>query len=90
MVSRSSPALGKNPHRLRQSLRRLHAGKQYVVQALLAGASGYLAKDTAPPELRLTIDAVIRGETYLSRDISRRAVSSYLAVRPVDYLRPVV
>jgi DNA-binding NarL/FixJ family response regulator len=56
----------------------LHAGKEYVAQALLAGASGYLAKDTAPAELELAIGAAISGKTYLSRDISRRAVNAYL------------
>jgi DNA-binding NarL/FixJ family response regulator len=56
----------------------LHAAKEYVAQALLAGASGYLAKDTAPDELEVAIDAVISGKIYLSRDISRSAVDKYL------------
>jgi DNA-binding NarL/FixJ family response regulator len=56
----------------------LHSEKEYVAQALLAGASGYLAKDAAPSELKLAIETVVKGGTYLSRDISRRAVSTYL------------
>jgi DNA-binding NarL/FixJ family response regulator len=56
----------------------LHAGKEYVAQALLAGASGYLAKDAAPGELKLAIETAISGGTYLSRDISRRAVNTYV------------
>lgn len=56
----------------------LQAGKEYVAQALLAGASGYLAKDAAPSELNLAIETVMTGGTYLSRDISGRAVYAYL------------
>jgi DNA-binding NarL/FixJ family response regulator len=56
----------------------LYSRKEYVAQALLAGASGYLAKDTAPAELGHAIEAVMNGEIYLSRDISRRAVNAYL------------
>jgi DNA-binding NarL/FixJ family response regulator len=56
----------------------LHANKEYVAQALVAGAAGYLAKDTAPAELRLAIDAASTGGTYLSRDISRRDVEKYM------------
>jgi DNA-binding NarL/FixJ family response regulator len=56
----------------------LHAGKEYVAQALLAGASGYLAKSAAPSELTRAIETVMTGGTYLSRDISRGAVYAYL------------
>jgi DNA-binding NarL/FixJ family response regulator len=56
----------------------LHPEKQYVAQALLAGAVGYLAKGTAPSELKLAIEAAMNGGTYLSHDISRRAVKRYV------------
>jgi DNA-binding NarL/FixJ family response regulator len=44
----------------------MHATEEYALQALRAGASGYLLKDLAPAELELAIAAVARGETYLS------------------------
>jgi DNA-binding NarL/FixJ family response regulator len=56
----------------------MHANEEYVVQALRAGASGYLLKDSAPTELEFAIGAVMRGETYLSPAISKHVVDTYL------------
>ncbi len=56
----------------------MHAGEDYALQALRAGASGYLVKDSAPLELELALQAVSRGEIYLSPPISRQVVESYL------------
>jgi DNA-binding NarL/FixJ family response regulator len=56
----------------------MHASEEYVLQALRAGASGYLVKDSAPLELALALQAVARGETYLSPPISRQVVESYM------------
>lgn len=50
-------------------------GEEYVSQALAAGASGYIVKDGAVSELTSAIDALNRGEIYLSPSISRRAVT---------------
>lgn len=56
----------------------MHASEEYVLQALRAGASGYLVKDSAPLELGLALQAVARGETYLSPPISRQVVDHYV------------
>jgi DNA-binding NarL/FixJ family response regulator len=56
----------------------MYANEEYVLQALRAGARGYLVKDVAVSELELAVRAVTRGETYLSSRISRRVISSYL------------
>ena len=56
----------------------MHASEEYVLQALRAGASGSLVKDSAPLELALALQAVARGETYLSPPISRQVVDSYM------------
>ncbi|HKA43127.1 MAG TPA: response regulator transcription factor [Burkholderiales bacterium] len=56
----------------------MHASEEYVLQALRAGAAGYLVKDSAPLELGLALQAVARGETYLSPPISRQVVDSYM------------
>lgn len=56
----------------------MHANEEYVVQALRAGANGYLLKDSAPTELEFAINAVIRGESYLSPSISKHVVDTYL------------
>ena len=57
----------------------MHANEEYVVQALAAGAVGYLLKDAATTELDHALEAVARGETYLSPAISARVIASYLS-----------
>jgi len=56
----------------------MHSSEEYVLQALRAGASGYLLKDSAPTELELALRSVSRGETYLSPSISKHVVDDYL------------
>lgn len=56
----------------------MHSNEEYVVQALRAGASGYLLKDSAPNELEIAVNAVSKGETYLSPAISKHVVNDYL------------
>ncbi len=56
----------------------MYANEEYVLQALKAGVSGYLIKDSAPNELEIAIQAVMKGETYLSPSISKKLVSDYL------------
>jgi len=41
----------------------MHANEEYVLQALRAGASGYMLKDSATAELELALQAVMQGET---------------------------
>jgi DNA-binding NarL/FixJ family response regulator len=60
----------------------VHDNEEYVRQALRAGAAGYLLKDAAPAELTLALQAVARGETYLSPAISRRVIEDYLRGGP--------
>lgn len=55
----------------------MHATEGYVLKALRAGASGYLLKGAATPELALAIKAVARGETYLSSAVSKHVVEAY-------------
>lgn len=56
----------------------MHAGEAYVAQALRVGVAGYLLKDAAAGELGLALEAVGRGEVYLSPAISRTVVDGYL------------
>lgn len=58
----------------------MHTNEEYVLQALKNGAAGYLIKDSATEELRLAIEAVRRGETYLSPVISRSVVEKLIAL----------
>ncbi len=55
----------------------VHTDEEYVLQALRAGATGYLLKDAGRAELELAVAAVARGETYLSPAVSRHVVGDY-------------
>lgn len=56
----------------------MHANEEYVLQALRAGASGYLVKDAATAELEIALRSVINGKTYLSPSISKTLIDEYL------------
>jgi len=49
----------------------MNAAEEYVLQALRAGAAGYLLKTVSPSELELALKAVSRGETFLSSAVSK-------------------
>ncbi len=49
----------------------MFASEAYVLQALRAGASGYLLKDAATSELALALEAVRQGGVFLSPTVSR-------------------
>jgi DNA-binding NarL/FixJ family response regulator len=56
----------------------MHAGEEYVLQALRAGAVGYLLKDAATGELELALRSVMRGESWFSPAVSRQVVEGYV------------
>ncbi|AIV33172.1 response regulator transcription factor [Streptomyces sp. R1] len=56
---------------------------EYVFDALRAGASGFLLKDTEPADLLQAIDVVARGEALLSPSVTRTLIGEFVA-RPPD------
>jgi DNA-binding NarL/FixJ family response regulator len=46
----------------------------YVVEALKAGALGYVLKETGPSEMLNAVQQVVRGQRYLSPRISERLI----------------
>lgn len=56
----------------------MHAGPEYVAQALRANVAGYLIKDSAVAELRVALDALAEGRAYLSPAISQTILRGYL------------
>jgi DNA-binding NarL/FixJ family response regulator len=54
---------------------------EYVYQAIRAGASGFLVKDTEPADLLQGIRVVARGDALLSPSVTRRLITD-LAARP--------
>ena len=47
----------------------------FVHQALQCGADGYLSKDSEPEELKLAIDSIYRGDSYLSPKVAGALVN---------------
>ena len=52
---------------------------EYVFEALRAGASGFLVKDTEPVELLRAIRVVAAGESLLSPGVTRRLIGEFVA-----------
>jgi DNA-binding NarL/FixJ family response regulator len=48
---------------------------EYVLRALRAGASGFLLKDTPPPEIVRAIELVHAGDSMLSPGVTRRLIA---------------
>ncbi len=55
----------------------MHTSEDFVLRALHAGAAGYLLKDAATSDLAAAMQAVLRGETYLSPTITREVLARY-------------
>ena len=55
----------------------MHATPEFVYQALRAGASGYVLKESAGEEVVTAVRAVLAGRRYLSGKISARAIDDY-------------
>lgn len=75
----------------------MHTAESYVLEALRAGAAGYVVKDTAPEELAQAIRVVAGGGQYISPGIADRMGSELLqqvqlgsanAPTPLDQLTP--
>lgn len=56
----------------------MHASPTYATEAFKAGASGYLLKQSAASELPQAIDAVLKGQTYLTPSITKPVLESVL------------
>jgi DNA-binding NarL/FixJ family response regulator len=61
---------------------------EYVYDALQAGASGFLLKDTPPAQLVEGIRAVASGEALLAPTVTRRLIEEFTRVGPVPRARP--
>lgn len=62
----------------------MESDRLFVVEALKAGATGYLLKDSAFAELTEAVQTVARGETYLPRKVATLLVKEFLQCIPED------
>jgi DNA-binding NarL/FixJ family response regulator len=60
---------------------------EYVYEALRAGASGFMLKDTDPPDLIHAVRVVSGGEALLAPAITRRLIEEYTR-RPMPGSKP--
>ncbi|GAB3425047.1 response regulator transcription factor [Flindersiella endophytica] len=58
---------------------------EYVFNALRAGASGFLLKDTEPSDLLQAIRVAARGDALLSPAVTRRLISEFVSRPPDNY-----
>jgi DNA-binding NarL/FixJ family response regulator len=56
----------------------IHETEEFVLEALHAGASGYILKDATHDELVLAIRSVLRDKRYLSPDVSAKVIEGYI------------
>lgn len=56
----------------------MHASPTYATEAIKAGGNGYLLKQSAASELPMAIEAVLKGQTYLTPAITRSVLETAL------------
>ena len=64
----------------------MHADPELAVEALRAGASGFVLKESSGEELMMALDAVLGGSTYLAADLTKEILT--LMVGPADLKMP--
>ena len=66
----------------------MQSADPYVVQALKAGAAGYILKDSAPDEVVYAVQHVLSGKRYLSPQLSDNLITYVVAEIKTDALDP--
>jgi DNA-binding NarL/FixJ family response regulator len=62
---------------------------EYVFEALRAGASGFLLKDSPPDELIAAIKVVARGDALIAPSVTRRLIAEFTARRVAERRQPL-
>jgi DNA-binding NarL/FixJ family response regulator len=66
----------------------MHDNIEYVAQAVRAGASGYVLKDSPATEIIHAIDAVLAGKTFFSAGLAMRMIQAKSMQTPLERLTP--
>ncbi|MGK5012405.1 response regulator [Janthinobacterium sp. MDB2-8] len=64
----------------------MHASEEMVTEALRQGASAYLLKESAPAELEIALDAIVRHTKYLSPAVSTKMIERFV-LAPASEMR---
>jgi DNA-binding NarL/FixJ family response regulator len=67
----------------------VHKAEEYLLEALRAGADGYVLKDASQDELLMAVRTVIGGQPYLSPGISASVIAGYLDGKKQDAATPL-
>jgi DNA-binding NarL/FixJ family response regulator len=65
----------------------MHTSPSYVTEAFHVGASGYLLKRSAPMELPLAIEAVLKGQQYLTPSITKPVLAQTMEREEVPAIK---
>jgi two-component system, NarL family, invasion response regulator UvrY len=61
----------------------MYPEEQYAIRALKSGASGYLTKESAPDELLLAVDRIIKGGRYITQSLAEQIFDTLDTEGPV-------
>jgi len=67
----------------------MHENEEYYWRALKSGAAGYLLKKAASAELETALRQVMRGEVYLSREISSKLLKKFPPHAGLERMSPL-
>jgi DNA-binding NarL/FixJ family response regulator len=54
----------------------MYPEEQYAIRSLKSGASGYLIKESAPDELNIAVEKILKGQRYITQSIAERIFDS--------------
>ncbi|TKC88381.1 response regulator transcription factor [Trinickia terrae] len=66
----------------------MHDNIEYVMQAVRAGASGYVLKDSPATEIVHAIGSVLNGQTFFSAGLAARMIQASAMQTPLETLTP--
>ncbi|BCS54833.1 response regulator transcription factor [Geobacter sp. SVR] len=75
----------EGPLKTRVLILSMHSDRRFVIQALQAGANGYILKDCPADELVRAVRTVADAELYFCREIIRIIVSDYMKRIAVEF-----
>jgi len=76
-IDAAASIVKKNP-RTKVIILSMHSDEDYILRALTAGVKGYLLKDTVEMDLIRAIEAVQKGRTFFSPDISEVLLEDFV------------